>query len=270
MTFCSDVDLLYWEPNVFRDAAFASQQLLSGTGQLDGTRFTTATGSLTAAHVVAGQVIVLSGTITGSYPIVQVNGAAELYLSVLYDGMQPSSGPIVPSPVAQATNLTYAIRTFWAQQKVVSDLLMRTAGIDPEADDEQAPRIVNAEALRRPCVLGTLQMIYNALAAAAAEPAALSVRAELYERLYRRAVLQTRVELDRNGDGRGDVVRQLNVLELQRGYARTHRRLPGIDPGRCGNTNPEHSRAFAPDFLRISARFWDSFDHAPMMGLLLK
>jgi len=27
MTFCKDVDLLHWEPNLFRDAAFASQAL---------------------------------------------------------------------------------------------------------------------------------------------------------------------------------------------------------------------------------------------------
>ncbi|MGE5608349.1 MAG: hypothetical protein ACM359_03780 [Bacillota bacterium] len=214
MIFCTDVDLLYWEPNVFRDAAFASQQLLSGTGNLDGTRFSISAGSLTAAHVTADQVIVFSGTLTGSYPIVQVNGALELSLSVLYDGLQQDA--VVPSPVGMATNLTYAIRTFWAQRKVVSDLLMRTAGIDPEAEDAERPEVVNAESLRRPCVLGTLQMIYSVLAAAASDPAQHSVRAELYERLYRRAIKQTRVELDLDGDGQGDAMRQLNVLELKR------------------------------------------------------
>ena len=28
MTFCTDIDLLHWEPNILRDAAFASQTLI--------------------------------------------------------------------------------------------------------------------------------------------------------------------------------------------------------------------------------------------------
>jgi len=43
-----------------------------------------------------------------------------------------------------------------------------------------------------------------------------NVRVDLYERLYRRALRNTRVDLDLNGDGRADTVRALNVLELQR------------------------------------------------------
>ena len=37
--FCNDIDLLHWEPNIFRDAAFASQTLMSGSGSLAGTAF---------------------------------------------------------------------------------------------------------------------------------------------------------------------------------------------------------------------------------------
>ena len=216
MIYCTDVDLLHWEPNIFRDAAFASQLQLSGSGDLSGTTFTLDTGSLTTAHVAAHQVIVLSGVIAGSYPIVSVESATQLTLSVMYDGLFPESGPDVPSPVGTAIDLTYAIRTFWPQRKVVSDLLTRAAGIGPETDAPASAQIVNTEALRRPCVLGTLQMIYGALAAAAAEPAAFQTRADLYERLYRRALAQTRVHLDLDGDGREDATRALSVLELKR------------------------------------------------------
>jgi len=38
--FCTDSALLAWEPNIFRDAPFASQTLLAGTGTLSGTTFT--------------------------------------------------------------------------------------------------------------------------------------------------------------------------------------------------------------------------------------
>lgn len=216
MIYCTDVDLLHWEPNIFRDAAFASQLQLSGSGDLSGTTFTLDTGSLTDSHVTAHQVIVLGGAVAGSYPIVSVDGAAQLTLSVMYDGLYPESGPGAASPVGTAIDLTYAIRTFWPQRKVVSDLLTRAAGIGPETDAPSSAQIINTEALRRPCVLGTLQMIYGALAAAAAEPAVFAARAELYERLYRRALAQTRVHLDLDGDGREDVTRMLNVLELKR------------------------------------------------------
>ena len=216
MTFCSDVDLLHWEPNLFRDAVFASQQLLSGTGDLNGTAFTLSGGSLTAAHVAANQVIVLSGTVNGSYPIVSVNSATQLTLSVLYDGLFPDTGTGIPSPAGVATAQPFAIRTFWPQRKVVSDLMIRAAGIDVESAMLPQAQIVNKEVMRRPCVLGTLQMIYSALAAAVETPTSFQVRADLYERLYRRALGQVRVELDMNGDGAGDVVRRLSVLELVR------------------------------------------------------
>jgi hypothetical protein len=216
MTFCTDVDLLHWEPNLFRDAVFASQQLIGGTGDLNGTVFTLAGGSLTAAHVAVNQVIVLEGTIAGSYPITGVSNATQLVLSVLYDGLFPESGSAEPSPVGTATAVPFGIRTFWAQRQVVSDLLKRAAGIDVGSASAQGAQIINTEAMRRPCVLGTLQMIYSALAAAAATPTNFQVRADLYERMYRRALGQLRAEVDLNGDGVADTVRRLNVLELTR------------------------------------------------------
>ena len=216
MIYCTDVDLLHWEPNIFRDAAFASQLQLSGTGDLSGTTFTLDTGSLTDAHVTAHQVIVLSGTVAGSYPIVSVDGAAQLTLSVMYDGLYPETGAGVAGPVGTAIDLGYVIRTFWPQRRVVSDLLTRAAGIGPETGAPGVAQVLNTEALRRPCVLGTLQMIYGALAAAADEPARFSARADLYERLYRRALAHVRVRLDLDGDGREDATRLLSVMELRR------------------------------------------------------
>jgi len=214
MIYCTDVDLLHWEPNIFRDALFASQLLLSGTGNLAGTTFTLASGSLSSAHVVADEVIVLSGALAGSFPIVSINSPTQLDLSVLYDGLFPDTGSGVASPVGTAADLAFAVRTFWPQRRVVSDLISRAAGIEPE--DDSPAVILNAQSLRRPCALGTLQMIYNALAAASATPEPLSMRADLYERLYRRSLSRARVEIDTNGDGKADVARTLNVLELAR------------------------------------------------------
>jgi hypothetical protein len=219
MTFCTDTDLLHWEPNLLREAAFASQTLLSGTGDLAGTTFTVdgpvGAPTLLAAHVKPQQVIVLTGGTSGCYPIVSVDSATQLTLSVLYDGLFPVGGNGVPGPLATADNLSFVIRTFWPQRRVVSDLLLSAAGLDPTRSDIDEV-VKNPQALRKAAVLGTLQMIYSALAAAAAEPEALTTRANLYERLYRRALRGTMVELDLNGDGAVDTARALNVLQLQR------------------------------------------------------
>jgi len=215
MTFCNDIDLLHWEPGLFAEAGFASQQLLTGTGNLAGTAFTISSGSLIDAHVTANQVIILSGAVGGCFPIVSVNTATQLTLSVLYDGLDPDGGDPRPGPVGTSSGLAFAIRTFWPQRKVVSDILRAAAGLDRV--ENAAHRIVNTAALRRPAALGTLQLIYGALAAAVtSEPNTFAIRAALYARLYRRALNQTRIELDTDGDGEADLARDLGVLTLDR------------------------------------------------------
>ncbi len=158
-TYCTDTDLLCWEPNLFIDAMFTSQTLLEGTGDLAGATFTIDAGSLEASHVAAGQVIVLAGGTTGTYPIVGVATDTQLVVSVLYDGLFPVGASPDPSPIGAATDLSFAIRTFSPQAKVVSDWMMRSIGID--ADSGIA--ILNESALRRPCAAGTLAMIFSAM-----------------------------------------------------------------------------------------------------------
>jgi len=215
LTFCNDIDLLHWEPNILRDAAFASQALISGTGNLAGATFTIASGSFLAAHVAQDQVIILTGATQGSYPIVSVDSATQLTLSVLYDGLFPTSGDPVPSPPGTANGLEYVIRTFWPQRRIVSELLLQAAGLDP-SDPDLEQQVLNPDALQRACTLGTLHMIHSALAAAAEEPANLNMRVELYQRLYRRALRSATVKLDLNLDGRLDALRRLNVMDLER------------------------------------------------------
>lgn len=214
MPFCTDTDLLHWEPTILKDASFASQTLISGTGTLAGTAFTISAGSLTAANVQPGQVIVFTGTLAGCFPIVSVDSETQATVSVLYDELFPEGGGGVASPPAGSGALTYSIRTFWAQRRLVSDLIQQAAGL--ASGDDAASAIVNPQELKRACTLGTLQLIYSALAAASTSPAPLDARRDLYERLYRRALRCCKVQLDLNGDGRIDAIRALNVLELER------------------------------------------------------
>jgi len=211
-TFCTDIDLLHWEPTLLREAQLASQTLLAGTGDLAGTAFTISAGSFEDAHVDAEQVIVLAGSINGCFPIVKIESPTELTLSVLYDGLFPDDPEteVVASPVNTISGLPFAVRTFWAQRNIVSEFLLRAGSVSDPAT------ILNPAALRRACALGTLQMIYSALAAAADDPADFSVRADLYERLYRRALRSTRLEIDTNGDGEIDQLRDLSIVEFRR------------------------------------------------------
>ncbi|HEY7087650.1 MAG TPA: hypothetical protein VH518_06140 [Tepidisphaeraceae bacterium] len=212
MTFATDINLLHWEPNLLKDASAVAQTLLSGTGTLSGTTFTIDAGSLSSANVSDEYAIVIADPIGGTFPIVSVNTSTTLTLSVLYDQLFPDEGDVEPFVSGSGSALGYTIRTFWPQRRVVSELLLQAAGLRLD----QAPLIQNPEALQRPCTLGALHMIYTALAAAAAEPADQLIRAELYEKLYRRALKAAVVDLDLDGDGIIDTTRRLGVLELQR------------------------------------------------------
>jgi hypothetical protein len=219
MLFCNDADLLYWEPEVLREAAIASQTLDAGTGTLSGTQFSVVTGTIfTTRGVEPGQVIVLSGAVAGCFTIAAVTDPFNLLLGVLNDEFfpdLPATPPALISP-GNASGLDFVIRTFWAQRRVVSDLLSQAVGIIPGTAQAQVARILNPQALRRAATLGTLQMIYNAMAAAASEPAPFSVRADLYERLFRRAMRQAQVDIDLNGDGRPDARRSPGLVRMVR------------------------------------------------------
>ena len=218
MIFCNDVDLLYWEPDVLKEAAFASQTLDVGIGDVAGNLFTATSGlSFEDQQVAAGQVIVFSGAMSGCFPITSVSGPFSLKFSALYDELFPDGGsPPDPIGVAAVSGVDFVIRTFWAQRKVVSDFLSQAVGIVPGTAQALTASVLNPRALRRAATLGTLQMIYNAMAAAASEPAKFSLRADLYERLYRRALRQAQVDVDLDGDGKADVRRSPGLVRMAR------------------------------------------------------
>lgn len=221
MTFCTDIDLLHWEPRLLMDATFASQTLISGTGDLTNTTFTSDAGvaSFIDSHIQADQVLCLGpGAVSGCFPIVSVNSSTQLTISALYDKLFPISSDEAPEPtnVGTAADLPFVVRTYWPQRRLVSDLLLQAAGMNPAKVAANPSLIINPGSLRRACALGTLQMIYSSLSAPSEDQPAYQVRADLYERLYRRAVYSARLELDLNGDGETDSVRQLNVLRFRR------------------------------------------------------
>ena len=212
--FCTDVDLLHWEPLIAAEAAFASQTLLGETpATLGGSTLTIGVGSFTAAHVRPAQVAVLSNDagVIGCFPIVSVESASVLTISAIHEGL--AAGELVP-PSAAGTGLHVTVRTFAPQRQIVTELLTWMSGLTPGS----AGRVLNEAVLRKPTVLGTLQLIYNAMAVAAPadDRADLIVRAELYERLYRKSLRGVTVEIDSDGDGVAEAKRLLRLVQFAR------------------------------------------------------
>jgi hypothetical protein len=211
MPFATDTDLLHWEPQLLAEADFASQTLISGSCDLEDSTLTIETGDFEEAQVQVGNVIVLSGAIAGTFPITSVDSPTQIQISTLYDKL---ASPFTPAKVGTATGLTFSIRTFWAQRQMVSELILSSAGLDP---DRYAPKIIATAPLKRACVLGTLQMIYNAIAINETQdnhPNA--IRSALYAKLYRRALRQVKLEIDTNNDGAAEIVKDLNICSLRR------------------------------------------------------
>lgn len=208
---CSDTDLLRWEPNIALDAEIASQALLTASGAVAGTTLTLASGSFVESRVSAGLIACLRGAIEGCFPIVSVDSASTCTLSVLYDGLDQT--PAVPVSPGSAASLNVTIRSFYPQRRIISDLLTRMAGVDSAAGET----LLNVEDFTRPCALGALHLIYMAISTAATEQQAdLVIRAELYERLYRKSLRSLIAEIDTDGDGEVDRRQALHVVRLAR------------------------------------------------------
>jgi hypothetical protein len=210
--YCTDADLLSWEPDLPREASFASQTLLANVAaSLAGTTLTLASGSFADSRVRAGHVVVLSGTVSGCFPILSVDSPTTCTISAQHEGLLDE--PPTPAPAGTAASVSVTVRTFAPQRIVTSEMLTRLGGVEPTGSQ----RITNVAALRRPAVLGTLHMVYSALSAAGGDESAdLIVRAELYERLFRRSLRAIIVEVDTNGDGEPDLRRMLRSARLVR------------------------------------------------------
>ncbi len=215
--YATDKDLLHWEPNVMIDAATVAQHMVSGSGTLEGTTFSISESgdvTLADAHVAAGHVIVFTGeTISGSFPVLSIVNPTKLSLSVLYDQIIAPVDEAPASAVGWGEALNFVIRTFYPQRSAATEAVLEAARIKP---DDAESKILNPTALRRPCVLGTLQLIHAGLAAGAEDPTHELAQSDLYGRLFYRALRAVTLELDLNGDGLVDERRSMSVVEMRR------------------------------------------------------
>jgi hypothetical protein len=199
--FSRDADLAGYEPGLFTGPDFAGPVLCRGSnGQVSGTAFTAAGENFVAKRVAAGHVIYLSdglGAIDGAYEIVSVNSPTQLTLSVL---RADRAGE--PIAVGNGANLLYRVGTFDIRAARVMTSLTAQLGIRPGAADGVlgVENLLDAEPLREVSTLLCLEMIFTGLYQTEADEALLRKR-DHYRAMARRAMTQTVVRLDLDGDG---------------------------------------------------------------------
>jgi len=209
MNFSSDRDLLIYEPTLFNDVPFVSQQRLSvNDAELSGTTLSSITADFISAQVETGSVVLVDRR---PFEVGQVVDDTTLQVSLL---RARTSDPLIPGD--DGTGLSLIVRTFSPQVSLVHDALLRMLGIDtPDSGlDEEA--VVSLEAMARLESLGTLERIYSSAASLTGNNEGLLYKAGGYRRLFLDAAARHPIQIDVNGDGLPDEKRYLGLGRLVR------------------------------------------------------
>ncbi|HEY1684547.1 MAG TPA: hypothetical protein VGG19_07280 [Tepidisphaeraceae bacterium] len=221
MMFCQDVDLLYWDQQIFSNAS-AGQLVINTSGNISGTVITSSTLTLTDYDVQPGQVVSLTGGTSGLFPVLEVT-ATTMTISLLSEGLEPDDGssgsPVLPP--TSTGSVTFSIRTLWPYRRVITDQLLAAAGVPSTPVGGITPTLLNPQDFKRACALGSLAMAYSALNAAtlvssAAAASQYEARSTAYSTLFSSALRNIRAELDWNNDGKADELRYLAEIHLRR------------------------------------------------------
>ena len=159
--FCSDIDILKYEPALFGELHLTNQVMVMGSdGEIAGTTFTSNSADFESAGVEPGGVIYLrsaDGVLDGAYEIVEVDSATRLCVSVVRDDSEAD-----PIAAAAASDISYRISTLRPQAAEVSIGLTKYLGLQPgrPESDVSAADILDAEVLKEVCAFGVVSTAY--------------------------------------------------------------------------------------------------------------
>ena len=212
----TDRDLLVYEPRLFNDAFFASQRVFdapsAGSFDTAGTTLTATGAKWVDWNVGTGWVVLVADA---PAEVVTRFNQTQLYVSKLRE----DAGAAVVS-AGSGSSLSIRVSTFRPQIQQVHDALMRAVGIEPTAI--VAPGIIteanitNPKALLRAECLGTLQMVYQAVAVVSGEGSIAWAKARSYAERFAEERRRIAVEIDTNADGSADAVRRFSTHWLTR------------------------------------------------------
>ncbi len=209
--FTADRDLLTLEPNVFRDAGWVGQRLLTTTGSVSGTTLTIASGSFTDAGIAPGHVLVYDAIALEVLTVASATAATVSILRAL------PTDPAIPPPALGTKSV--ACWTFRPQIALVHTQILRMLGIDPDATPESMvseASIINPASLSLAESLGTLHLVYSAAAALTQADSALAARAQMYRQRFGEERQRAVARIDLDGDGEPDATRRMNVIQFLR------------------------------------------------------
>ena len=215
--FSSDVDLLKWEPVVFRDLALASQTLSQGTdGELSGTSFTSSSGSFVNAGVTAGHVICLLSSdrsLDGCYEVVSVDSATQLTVSVVRTTSEDAS--IAPP---SGSSIVYKVSTYDPQAEEVAYGLLQFFGIGGSDGSGSASEesVLNSRALRQASVFSILSAVFASSATDLNSQGGYWQKSLRYQGLFNTARLRARLEIDTDSDAIAEKFQTGGTMRLRR------------------------------------------------------
>lgn len=185
MTYCTDTDLLFWEPDLAAEARIAADVIHAGKVERIGMqlRFIDAP----ARPIAPGQLVCVDGA---THPIAAVDGGALTFSPILRRASNASTGQ------GMAT-----VCTFEPQRAIVSRAMESALRL------RDSDRIAVTDRLRRIAALSTLLVMSAELSILSPASARWGVRREVYARLLRREMRASPVGIDTNADGIADVHR---------------------------------------------------------------
>ena len=185
MTYCTDTDLLFWEPDLAREARMAADVVHAGGARREGTRLCFVDPPIRAIEV--GQLVCVEGA---TFPIVTVAGSCLAFSPMLRRDW----------PAGNARGDAF-VCTFEAQRAIVS------RSIDAALRVRPGDRIVVTDRLRRIAALAALRVVSAQLSIFGSGGARWGVRRDVYARLLRREMRAGSIGIDTTGDGTADVHR---------------------------------------------------------------
>lgn len=209
--FATDRDLLAFEPNLFRDAAWVGQRLSRGLASIVGNTLTFSSPEigLDDAGIAAGHIATIGGV---SYEVTERLSATAITVSRLRASL---TDPILPpSPV---TSIEAAIATFAPQIAITHGQILRMLGLEPVAPTPpDETDILNPRDLVTLESLGALHLIFAAASGLSAPGTPLTQKAEWYRQRFAAERQRTAARLDLNNDGLPDAIRRPNIIQFIR------------------------------------------------------
>ena len=182
MNFSTDRDLLRYEPTLFNDLNWVSQQRLSVTdGAIAGTTLTSLSADFVSTQIETGSILLVNTT-----PVEVLSRTDAMTLEVSLLRARTTDSAIPPGDVSAASVIA---RTFAPQAELVCASLLRMLGLDADDPDQplDADAVVSLSVMARLEALGTLERVYSSAAALTGDNDMLLFKAAEYRRRLREA-----------------------------------------------------------------------------------